>query len=125
MAIGRVNNHKLHGVNEAEITDKTAYKSYLKLVERSDKNRDQLMHHRWMLREISTLAKIPATEVQQNQNVAELSKHEIQEAFKLIKEKKSATEITDAIELKMIPFYHELAVKNASIDEIDLTHIQK
>jgi hypothetical protein len=125
MAIGRVNNHKLHGVNEADITDKTAYKSYLKLVERSDKNRDQLMHHRWMLREISTVAKIPATEVQQNQNVADFSKQEIQEAFKLIKDKKSATEITDAIELKMIPFYHELAVKNASIDEIDLTHIQK
>ncbi|QDW20913.1 hypothetical protein [Flavobacterium sp. KBS0721] len=125
MAMGSVNNHKLHGVNEADITDKTAYKSYLKLVERSDKNRDQLMHHRWMLREISTVAKIPATEVQQNQNVADFSKQEIQEAFKLIKDKKSATEITDAIELKMIPFYHELAVKNASIDEIDLTHIQK
>lgn len=125
MEMGSVNNHKLHGVNEADITDKTAYKSYLKLVERSDKNRDQLMHHRWMLREISTVAKIPATEVQQNQNVADFSKQEIQEAFKLIKDKKSATEITDAIELKMIPFYHELAVKNASIDEIDLTHIQK
>ena len=125
MAIGRVNSHKLHGVNEADITDKTAYKSYLKLVERSDNNRDQLMHHRWMLKEISTVAKMPATEIQQNQYIADFSKQEVQEAFKLIKDKKSETEITAAIELKMIPFYHELAVKNATIDEIDLKHIQK
>jgi len=125
MAIGRVNSHKLHGVNEADITDKTAYKSYLKLVERSDNNRDQLMHHRWMLKEISTVAKMPATEIQQNQYIADFSKQEVQEAFKLIKDKKSETEIAAAIELKMIPFYHELAVKNATIDEIDLKHIQK
>lgn len=124
-AIGRVNSHKLHGVNEADITDKTAYKSYLKLVERSDSNRDQLMHHRWMLREISALSKIPVNEIQQNQNIADFSKQEIEEAFKLIKDKKSDTEITNAIELKMIPFYHELAVKNAAIDEVDLKHIQK
>lgn len=124
-AIGRVNSHKLHGVNEADVTDKTAYKSYLKLVERSDSNRDQLMHHRWMLREISALSKIPVNEIQQNQNIADFSKQEIEEAFKLIKDKKSDTEITNAIELKMIPFYHELAVKNAAIDEVDLKHIQK
>lgn len=125
MAIGRVNSHKLHGVNETEITDKTAYKSYLKLVERSNNNRDQLMHHRWMLKEISALSKISTAEIQQNQNIADFSKEEVQEAFKLIKDKKSDAEITDAIELKMIPFYHELAVKNATIDEIDLKHIQK
>jgi hypothetical protein len=124
-AIGRVNSHKLNGTVESDVTDKAAYKSYLKLVERSDSKRDQLMHHRWMLKEILALTKIPATQIQQNQNIADFSKEEIEEAFKLIKDKKSATEITAAIELKMIPFYHELAVKNATIDAIDLKHIQK
>ncbi|OMQ13415.1 hypothetical protein [[Flexibacter] sp. ATCC 35103] len=124
-AIGRVNSHKLNGIIESDVTDKAAYKSYLKLVERSDNNRDQLMHHRWMLKEISALIKIPATEIQQNQYITDFNKQEIEEAFKLIKDKKTATEITDAIELKMIPFYHELAIENATIDEIDLKHIQK
>jgi hypothetical protein len=125
IALGRVNSHPLNGKNETEITDKTAYKSYLKLVERSDNSRDQLMHHRWMMKEISALAKIPATEIQKNQNVADFSKQEIEEAFKLIKDKKASTEIIDAIEIKMIPFYHDLAVKNATIDELELKHVQK
>lgn len=124
-AIGRVNNHKLHGKNEADITDKSAYKSYLKLLERSNKNRDQLMYHQWMLKEISALAKMPAAEIQQNPIAVVFSKEEVEEAFKLIKDKKSDAEITTAIEIKMIPFYHELALKNATIDEIDLKHIQK
>jgi hypothetical protein len=124
-ALGRVNSHKLHGVNEENITDKTAYKSYQKLVERSNKNRDQLTRHRWMLKEISALTKLPAAEIQQNPAAVVFSAEEMVEAFKSIKEKKSGSEIIAAIEVKMIPFYHDLALKNANIDEIDLNHIQK
>jgi len=124
-ALGRVNSHKLHGVNEENITDKTAYKSYQKLVERSNKNRDQLTRHRWMLKEISALTKLPAAEIQQNPAAVVFSAEEMEEAFKSIKEKKSGPEIIAAIEVKMIPFYHDLALKNANIDEIDLNHIQK
>ncbi|URC11006.1 hypothetical protein [Flavobacterium sp. B183] len=124
-ALGRVNSHKLHGVNEENITDKTAYKSYQKLVERSNKNRDQLTRHRWMLKEISALTKLPAAEIQQNPAAVVFSAEEMEEAFKSIKEKKSGSEIIAAIEVKMIPFYHDLALKNANIDEIDLNHIQK
>ncbi|BFM44512.1 hypothetical protein CFS9_31530 [Flavobacterium sp. CFS9] len=124
-ALGRVNSHKLHGVNEENVTDKTAYKSYQKLVERSNKNRDQLTRHRWMLKEISALTKLPAAEIQQNPAAVVFSAEEMEEAFKSIKEKKSGPEIIAAIEVKMIPFYHDLALKNANIDEIDLNHIQK
>jgi len=125
IALGRVNSHPLNGKTEAEATDKTAYKSYSRLVERSDNSRDQLMHHRWMMKEISTLAKIPATEIQKNQYAADFSKQEIEEVFKLIKDKKASTEIVDTIELKMIPFYHDLAIKYATTEELDLKHIQK
>lgn len=124
-AIGRVNSHKLHGVDETAITDKTAHKSYLKLVERSNSNRDQLTRHRWMLKEISALAKLPAAEIQQNPTAVVFSAEQVGEAFKAIKDKKSGPEIIADIEVKMIPFYHEIALKNAKTDEIDLNHIQK
>ncbi|WP_417940286.1 hypothetical protein [Flavobacterium sp. RS13.1] len=123
--LGRVNSHPLHNVNEADIADKTNYNSYLKLVERSENSRNQLKYHRWMLREMAVLSKIPANEIQQNENAAEFSRQNIEAVFKLIKDKKNATEIVDAIETKMIPFYHDLAVKNASNDEIDLKYIPK
>ena len=125
VAIGRVNSHKLHGVDQAEITNKASYNSYLKLVERSDNSRNQLRNHRWMLKQISAAAKTSAKEIQQNENAAQFSTQEIEEAFKLIKNKKSETEIVDAIEVKIIPFYHDLAVKNSINDEIDLKYIQK
>ncbi|MCC9063562.1 hypothetical protein [Flavobacterium piscisymbiosum] len=125
VAIGRVNSHKLHGINETEITNKANYNSYLKLVERSDNSRNQLRNHRWMLKEIAAAAKTPVKEIQQNENAAQFSTQEIEEAFKLIKNKKSETEIVDTIEVKIIPFYHDLAVKNSTNDEIDLKYIQK
>lgn len=124
-AIGRVNSHPLHNINETDITDRNSYNSYLKLVERSNNSRNQLKNHRWMLREMAVLSKIPSQEMQQNENAAEFSKQNIEAIFKLIKEKKNASEIVEAIELKIIPFYHDLAVKNASNDEIDLKYIQK
>ncbi|PXY46016.1 TonB-dependent receptor [Flavobacterium hydrophilum] len=123
--LGRVNSHALHGVNEADITNRTSYNSYLKLVDRNENSRNQLKNHRWMLREMAVLSKIPSKEIQQNENAAEFSKQNIEDIFKLIKEKKNAAEIVGAIELKIIPFYHDLAVKNASNDEIDLKYIQK
>ncbi|MGO4773741.1 hypothetical protein ACEN2I_18970 [Flavobacterium sp. W22_SRS_FK3] len=124
-ALGNVNSHPLHGVNETAITNKTNYNSYLKLAERSNNSRNQLTNHRWMLREMAVVAKTPAKEIQQNENVAAFSKQEVEEAFKLIKAKKNAAEIVDALEVKIIPFYHDLAIKNAANDEIDLKYIQK
>ncbi|WP_202704324.1 hypothetical protein [Flavobacterium sp. UGB4466] len=124
-ALGKVNSHKLHGVSEENNTDKAAFKSYQKLIERSNKNRDQLTRHRWMLKEISVLTKLPAAEIQQNPAAVVFSAEQIEEAFKSIKDKKTGPEIIAAIEIKMIPFYHDLALKNANIDEIDLNHIQK
>lgn len=125
ITIGRVNSHKLHGVNEADITNKTLHNSYLKLVERSNSSRNQLRNHRWMMREMALLAKTPVKEIQQNENAAEFSKLYIEEAFKLIKDKKNAADIVDAIEVEIIPFYHALAVKNTANDEVDLKYIQK
>ncbi|WP_264529649.1 outer membrane beta-barrel family protein [Flavobacterium sp. N502540] len=124
-ALGKVNSHKLHGVSEENNADKAAFKSYQKLMERSNKNRDQLTRHRWMLKEISTLTKLPAAEIQQNPAAVVFSAEQIEEAFKSIKDKKPGPEIIAAIEIKMIPFYHDLALKNANSDEIDLNHIQK
>ena len=77
------------------------------------------------MREMALLAKTPVKEIQQNENAAEFSKLYIEEAFKLIKDKKNAADIVDAIEIKIIPFYHDLAVKNTANDEIDLKYIQK
>ncbi|MBS7253179.1 hypothetical protein [Flavobacterium branchiicola] len=124
IAIGRVNSHVLHGVNEADVANKTAYKSYQKLVERAENSRKKLINHRWMFKEIEKLAKTSTSEIQQNQYAADFNKEEIEEAFKLIKSKKTAAEITESIEVKMIPFYHDLAVKNAANDEVELKHIQ-
>ncbi|MCD0469151.1 hypothetical protein [Flavobacterium sp. JAS] len=124
VAIGRVNNHALHNVNNPD-TNTSSYKSYMKLAERAENSRKQLVNHRWMLKEIGALAKVPAAQIQQNQYAADFTKQEIGEAFQLINSKKASTEIADAIELKMIPFYHELAVKNAANDEIELKYIQK
>jgi hypothetical protein len=124
VAIGRVNNHTLHNVSSPDVNT-PSYKSYQRLVERAENARKQLVNHRWMLKEIGALAKIPSSEIQQNQYASDFTKQEIGEAFTLIKSKKATAEIAEAIELKMIPFYHELAVKNAANDEIELKHIQK
>ena len=124
IAIGRVNNHALNNVNNPDVNT-PSYKSYTKLVERAENSRKKLINHRWMFKEIGALAKVPAAEIQQNQYASDFTKQEIGEAFQLINNKKASTEITDAIELKMIPFYHELAVKNAVNDEIELKYIQK
>ncbi|MCP2025946.1 hypothetical protein L1276_001086 [Flavobacterium sp. HSC-32F16] len=124
IAIGRVNSHALHNVSDPDVNT-SGYKSYQRLVERAENARKQLVNHRWMLKEINALTKMPIAEIQQNQYASDFTKQEIAEAFQLIKSKKTAAEIAEAIELKMIPFYHDLAVKNAANDEVELKHIQK
>ncbi|MCV9926828.1 hypothetical protein OIU83_04165 [Flavobacterium sp. LS1R49] len=121
-AIGKVNNHKMHGVNSSEVTDKISYNTYLKLVERSNKNQQQLVNHRWMLREFSNLAKIPATQLLANETIAGFSKQEVDTIFDMIANKKPDIEIIEGLEEKIIPFYHQLAVKKAVNDEIELKY---
>lgn len=117
--IGKVNNHKMHGVNSATITNKVSYNAYLKLVERSNKNQQQLANHRWMLREFSNLAKIPAKDLQTNETLASFSKQEVDTVFDMIANKKTDLEIIKRLEEKIIPFYHQLAMQRALNDEIE------
>ncbi|GAA3769936.1 hypothetical protein [Flavobacterium ginsengiterrae] len=124
IAIGRVNSHALHNENNPDVNTPN-YKAYQRLVERAENARKQLVNHRWMLKEIRLLSKTPISQLQQNQYASDFTKQEIEEAFKLIKSKKTGDEITEAIEIKIIPFYHELAVKNAVNDEVELKHIEK
>ncbi|WP_264529068.1 hypothetical protein [Flavobacterium sp. N502540] len=124
MALGRVNKHKLHGVNEQDVTNKTSYKSYLKLVERKNKKLQPLLVHRWMINEISILASTSADEVHQNQNLSSFNKQELSHFFKMMKEKKAEVEIIEELKIKLIPFYHDLALKNVKDDEIEFKHLK-
>ena len=124
MALGRVNKHKLHGVNEEDITDKTSYKSYLKLVERKNKKLQPLLVHRWMINEISILANTPAAEIHQNENLSNFNKQELNQFFKMMKEKKTDTEVIEELKIKLIPFYHDLALKNVKDDEVEFKYLK-
>jgi hypothetical protein len=124
MALGRVNKHKLHGVNEEDITDKTSYKSYLKLVERKNKKLQPLLVHRWMINEISILANTPAAEIHQNENLSNFNKQELNQFFKMMKEKKTDAEVIEELKIKLIPFYHELAIKNVKDDEVEFKYLK-
>ncbi|OXB06231.1 hypothetical protein B0A72_09575 [Flavobacterium pectinovorum] len=124
MALGRVNKHKLHGVNEEDITDKTSYKSYLKLVERKNKKLQPLLVHRWMINEISILANTPAAEIHQNENLSNFNKQELNQFFKMMKEKKTDTEVIEELKIKLIPFYHDLAIKNVKDDEVEFKYLK-
>lgn len=124
-AISRVNSHKLHGKNASEITDKISYNSYQKLVERSNKAKQKLQAHRFMQTEFSKLSKADAKEIEQNKYLLSYNKKEIEEAYKLITNKKPDTEIIAQLEQKLIPFYHELAVANGMNEEVELKYIQK
>jgi len=124
-AISRVNSHKLHGVNPSEITDKIGYNSYLKLVERSDKARKKLLAHRFMQTEFLKLSKADAKEIEQNENLLQYNKKEIEEVYKLITDKKPEAEIIAQLEQNIIPFYHELALEKGMNEEVELKYIQK
>lgn len=121
-AIGRVNTDKMHGISSEEAKDKAAYNRYLKLVERSKKSEQQLVNHRWMMREFATLSNLPKSELQNNESLAAFSKQEVNTFFDLNKDKKPSEEISKQLEEKMIPFYHQLALEKAVNDSIELKH---
>lgn len=124
MALGRVNKHKMHGVKEEDVTDKTSYNSYLKLVERKNKKLQPLLVHRWMIKEISTLANTPADEIHKNESLSIFNKEELTHFFKMMKEKKTDAEIIEEFKIKLIPFYHDLALKNAKDDEVEFKYLK-
>ncbi|MEP6929245.1 MAG: hypothetical protein ABI850_04500 [Flavobacterium sp.] len=124
MALGRVNKHKMHGVNEQDVTNKVSYNSYLKLVERKNKKLQPLLVHRWMLKEISILVNTPADEIHQNENLSGFNKEELSHFFKMMKDKKTDTEVIEELKTKMIPFYHDLALKNVKEDEVEFKHLK-
>ena len=124
-AKGELNSHKMHGVNSADVTDKTSYNSYLELVEKSTKSQQQLLTHRWMLREFTILAKTPVIDLQSNERIANFSKQQADVFFESIANKKPDAKISEGLEEKIIPFYHQLAVENAMDDPIELKYISK
>jgi hypothetical protein len=124
-AIAKVNQHQLHGVIPEKATDKAAYNSYLKLVERSSENQDQLLNHRWILNQFSTLAKTPPKELLQNDYLATFAVQEIDASFKLLSTQKSTTEIVSKLEQKLVPYYYELALKKSKNDPVELKYISK
>ena len=124
LALGRVNKHKLHGVDEKDVTNRTSYNSYLKLVERKDKKLKPLLVHRWMINEISILANTPADEIHQNENLSKFNKQELSHFFKMMKDKKTDVEIIEELKMKLIPFYHELALKNVKDDEVEFKYLK-
>lgn len=124
MALGRVNKHKMHGINEQDVTDKISYNSYLKLVERKNKKLQPLLIHRRMLNEISMLANTPADEMHQNENLSNFNTQELDHFFKMMKDKKTDTEIIEELKIKLIPFYHDLAIKNGKDDEVEFKYLK-
>ncbi|MFH7015153.1 hypothetical protein [Flavobacterium sp. FlaQc-47] len=124
MALGRVNKHKMHGVNEKDVTNKTSYNSYLKLVERKNKKLQPLLVHRWMINEISTLSNTPADEIHKNENLSNFNNQELSHFFKMMKDKKTDTEIVEELKIKLIPYYHDLAIKNVKDDEVEFKYLK-
>lgn len=124
IVLGRVNKHKLHGVKERNITDKISYNSYLKLVESKNKKLQPLLVHRWMLNEISILANTAVEEMDKNENLHNFNQGALNYFFKMMKDKKSDKEVTEELKLKLIPFYHDLAIKNAKDDEVEFKYLK-
>jgi hypothetical protein len=124
MALGRVNKHKMHGVDEKDVTDKVSYNSYLKLVDRKNKKLQPLLVHRWMLNEIGILSNTPVDQLHQNENLSAFNKEELGDFFKMMKEKKTDAAIIEEIKIKLIPFYHDLAVKNVKDGEVDFKFLK-
>jgi hypothetical protein len=124
MALGRVNKHKMHGVNEQDVTNKTSYNSYLKLVDRKNKKLQPLLVHRWMLNEISVLANTPVDEIPKNENLSRFNSQELNQFFKMMKDKKTDAEVVEELKIKLIPFYHDLALKNVKDDEVEFKYLK-
>jgi hypothetical protein len=124
LALGRVNKHQMHGIKEQDVTNKTSYNSYLKLVERKNKKLQPLLIHRWMLNEISILDNTSADEIHKNENLSSFNKQELGQFFKMMKDKKTDTEVIEELKIKLIPFYHDLAIKNVKDDEVEFKHLK-
>ncbi|WP_286968492.1 hypothetical protein [Flavobacterium sp. UBA4854] len=124
MALGRVNKHKMHGVDAKDVTDKVSYNSYLKLVDRKNKKLQPLLVHRWMYNEMGILSNTPVDQIHQNENLSAFNKEELGDFFKMMKEKKTEAAIIEEIKIKLIPFYHDLALKNVKDDEVDFKFIK-
>jgi hypothetical protein len=124
VAQGRVNKHKMHGVDIKYITNKTSYNSYLKLVERKNKKLQPLLIHRWMLNEISILSNTSADEIHQNENLSNFNKQELGHFFKMMKDKKTDTEVIKELKIKLIPFYHDLAIKKTKDDQVEFKYLK-
>jgi hypothetical protein len=122
-AFGNVNKHKLNGVEVKSITNKTSYKSYLKLVQRKDEKLRRLLVHRRMLNEISLLVKTAKDEFYQNENLSNFNKLEMDYFFKKMKDKKTDKEVVEEIKVILIPYYHNLAVKNSKDDEAEFKYL--
>jgi hypothetical protein len=123
-ALGAVNKHKMHDVAEKDVTNKVSYNSYLKLVDRKNKKLAPLLLHRWMLKELSTLAASSVDEIHLNENLSDFNTQELSTFFKLIKEKKTEDELIEKLKIKLIPFYHTLATNNVKGDEVEFKFLR-
>lgn len=124
IALGAVNKHKMHGVDENDVTNKVSYNSYLKLVDRKNKKLAPLLVHRWMLKELSGLVVTSVDEIHLNENLSNFNELELSTFFKLIKEKKTEIEIIEELKIKLIPFYHTLATQNVKDDEVEFKFLR-
>lgn len=127
MAQGSVNKHKLHTASPEErkdIRNKISYASYLKLVERKNKKLQPLLVHRWMLNEVTGLVNATVDEIHRNENLSIFNKQELSHFFKMMKENKSAIAIIASLKMKLIPFYHELAIKSVNGDEVEFNYLK-
>jgi hypothetical protein len=125
IAQGKVNTHFLHGVDEKNITNRTSYKSYLKLVERKNKKLTLLLIHRWMLNELTILSNTALNEIHQNENLSVFNKQELLFFFKMMKAQKKDVEIIEELKARLIPFYDHLAKDKTINNEIEFKFLYK
>jgi hypothetical protein len=93
-------------------------------VERKNKKLQPLLVHRWMLNEVTGLVNATVDEIHQNENLSIFTKQELSHCFKMMKENKSAIAIIAALKMKLIPFYHELAIKSVNDDEVEFNYLK-
>lgn len=121
-AMGKVNGHKMHGVNSADAKDKISYNAYLKLAERARVSQNKLINHRWMMRQFSELSQTAPTALETNAYLANFSQQEIAAFFENATAKNQDAELIQELEQKIIPFFHQLAVTNAVNEEVELKY---
>ncbi|MBP4137457.1 hypothetical protein [Flavobacterium geliluteum] len=70
------------------------------------------------------MANTPADEIHKNENLSNFNNQELNHFFKMMKDKKSDIEIIEELKIKLIPFYHELAIKNVKDDEVEFKYLK-